>query len=205
MHSNSKLVFQRYARPHFTPNARVLEIGPDAHPSTYQTMVADPTIIWDTLDRSPAPNLTYTAMSDYEFPIPDDAYDIVLSGQVIEHVRKIWVWIREVARVCRPGGLVITIGPVSWPYHEAPVDCWRAYPEGMKALYEEAALSDVWCWWGSLEATGHRRFIPGRSAEWQPRVLNLSYRMLGGLGLPVEVAYDTITIGRKPGGTDRHR
>lgn len=65
------------------------------------------------------------ASSEYEFPIPSDSYDIVLSGGVIEHVRKVWVWIREVARVCKIGGLVITVAPASWPYHVAPIDCWR--------------------------------------------------------------------------------
>jgi len=29
---------------------------------------------------------------------------------------------------------------VSWPYHEAPVDCYRYYPEGMKSVFEEADL-----------------------------------------------------------------
>jgi SAM-dependent methyltransferase len=197
MHTNSKLLFERYARPLITPKCVVLEIGPDAFPSTYQSMVGDPTVTWDTLDRFHDDRLSYTATSDYDFPVPDDAYDVVLSGQVIEHVPRIWVWIKEVARVCKPGGVVITISPTSWPYHEAPIDCWRTYPEGMKALYENAGLADVWCWWGSLETNRHRHVIPGRSAEWQPKWLRVAYRVLGRLGLPVEAAYDTITIGHK--------
>jgi ubiquinone/menaquinone biosynthesis C-methylase UbiE len=59
---------------------------------------------------------------------------------VLEHVRKPWIWIEELARVCKPRGLVITINPVSWPCRETPVDCWRAYPEGIRALYEEGNL-----------------------------------------------------------------
>ena len=104
---------------------RVLEIGPDKFPSTYCSLVADRSITWDTLDLWQDARLTYSATSEYSFPAPSDTYDIVLSGQVIEHVRKIWLWIKELTRVCKVGGLVITINPVSWPYHEHPIDCWR--------------------------------------------------------------------------------
>ena len=95
-------------------------------------MVGDDSLQWDTLDLVdghayvPA-ELTYRSRSPYEFPIEDDAYDIVLSANVIEHVRCVWRWLPELARVCKAGGLVITISPVSWPYHEAPIDCWRIY------------------------------------------------------------------------------
>ena len=105
------------------------------------------------------------ASSEYSFPVPDETYDVVLSGQVIEHVRKIWVWMREVARVCKAGGIVITINPVSWPYHEAPIDCWRAYPEGMKALYEDSKLEVIFSGWESLEEPQFRNYMPGASRE----------------------------------------
>jgi len=176
---------------------RVLEIGPEAIPSTYQKTVADDSILWHTLDMGNAPSLTYRASSEYEFPVESESYDIVLSGQVIEHVRKIWRWMNELARVCKNGGLVVTINPVSWPYHEAPIDCWRMYPEGMRALYEDASLRVRLSHWESLEATNYRRRIPGRSAEWQSPRLRLAYQVLGKLGFPVECAYDTITIGEK--------
>lgn len=141
--------------------------------------------------------VTYLADSEYKFPIPDDRYDIVLSANVIEHVRKIWVWMRELSRVCKCGGLVITINPVSWPYHEAPIDCWRAFPDGMRALYEDASLDVIFSTWESLEAPHFRRRIPGRSPEWQSRKLRLAYQVLNLIGFPVECAFDTIAIGKK--------
>jgi SAM-dependent methyltransferase len=141
--------------------------------------------------RTPPPH-------EYSFPVDDGAYDIVLSGQVLEHVRKPWVWIKEVARVCRAGGFVITINPVSWPRHDAPIDCWRAYPEGMKALYEDAGLEVVTSVVDALEVPAYRRYLPGRSPEWQGWKWRVTSRLLGRIGFPVERAYDTITIGRKP-------
>jgi SAM-dependent methyltransferase len=197
MHTNSKLLFQKYAAELLPLGGRVLEIGPDGFPSSYQALSADRSLTWDTLDIYQDTRLTYTAKSEYSFPIPDNTYDVVLSGQVVEHVRKIWLWVRELARVCKSGGVVITINPVSWPYHEVPIDCWRAFPEGMRALYEEAALEVILSEWESLEAREYRRHVPGRSREWQPRLLRVAYWVLGRFGFPVECAYDTITIGRK--------
>lgn len=197
MHDNSKLMFEEYARPYFRSGMRVLEIGPEAVPSTYQKIIADPSIVWHTLDLRDEPLLTYHSSSEYEFPVDSASYDIVLSGQVLEHVRRIWVWMRELARVCKKGGLVITINPVSWPYHEAPVDCWRVFPDGMRALYEDASLEVELSKWDSLEPVPGRRRLPGRSAAAQTPRRRLAYRMLSLTGFPVECAFDTITVGRK--------
>jgi SAM-dependent methyltransferase len=197
MHANSRLIFEKYSRNYFPPGTRVLEIGPDAFPSAYRTVVDAGGLTWDTLDVFPNPGLTHVATSEYSFPIGDETYDVVLSGNVIEHVRKIWVWMREVARVCKRGGTVITVNPVSWPYHEAPIDCWRAYPEGMKALYEDSSLEVTLSVWESLEEPTFRKYIPGVSREARSKGLSVANRLLGRLGFPVERAYDTITIGRK--------
>jgi 2-polyprenyl-3-methyl-5-hydroxy-6-metoxy-1,4-benzoquinol methylase len=74
----------------------------------------------ETLDVFKDPRLTHVVASEYSFPVEDERYDVVISGQVIEHVRKMWVWMREVSRVCKVGDVVITINPGGWPYHEAP-------------------------------------------------------------------------------------
>lgn len=202
MHKNSLRLFEAYAKPFFTPAARVLEIGPDREPSTYRTLVGAPTVGWDTLDAFPRTDvsLTYQAESEYSFPVPDDAYDVVFSAQVIEHVRKIWRWMPELARVCKPGGVVVTINPVSWHYHESPVDCWRIYPEGMRALSEDAGLEVVLSEWESMEMKGIERRSPRLVRKQQ-----VFQRLSGVLGMlnatvkfPVEAAYDTVTVARKP-------
>lgn len=109
---------------------------------------------------------------------------------------------RELVRVTKAGGHVITINPVSWPFHEAPYDCWRAYPDGMRALYEDVGLEVVMSAFESLEHPGYRRYIPGLSPSFMSPKRRLCNRVIGALGLPFERAYDTITIGRKP---DTHR
>jgi SAM-dependent methyltransferase len=197
MHLNSRLLFEKYAAQYFRDGMRVLEIGPDGFPSTYRSLMGGRPIEWHTLDCYDSPKLTYPSAGEYNFPVSDEAYDITFSGQVIEHVRKPWKWLPELARVTRTGGLLITINPVSWTYHEAPVDCWRIYPEGMRALYEEARVQVVLSQWESLETPQFRASIPGDSREAQSRRRRIGYSVLGRVGFPVERAYDTITIGRK--------
>jgi SAM-dependent methyltransferase len=201
MHPNSKLIFEKYAAPIFKSHIRVLEIGPNQHPSTYQEIVKDNTINWETLDMNTrhTSTLTYVTDDEYSYPVLSNTFDIVFSAQVIEHVRKTWVWMKELSRICKNGGYVITINPLSWPYHESPVDCWRIYPEGMKALYEEAGLKVITSKCESLhipESLKHYKYLlPGMSYQTEYSVIKLLIKQM--LRLPVVYTLDTITIGIK--------
>jgi len=197
MHTNSKLLFKTHASGLFRERSRVLEVGPDGFPSSYRKLVRLDALEWHTLDIDDNERLTYPRSEQYSFRIPDGVYDVVLAGNVIEHVKKIWEWTKEIARVCKVNGTVIILVPVSWHFHEAPVDCWRIYPEGMKALLENAGLEVVLCQFESMEAPGYRRYTPGISPECQSRALRWFCRLAGHLGFPVERAYDTIAIARK--------
>lgn len=198
MHLNSQLLFSRFALQHFHERMRVLEIGPDLFPSTLQTIKELPNLTWETIDIYQSPSLTFTASSEYQFPCPSDSFDVVVSANVAEHVREVWTWMRELARVCKPGGLVITINPVSFPYHEAPIDCFRIYPEGMKAIYQYANLKVELSTFESLEIPSNRRRLPGLSISKQSASRRMAWKVLGMIGMPMECAFDTITIGRKP-------
>lgn len=197
MHTNSKLLFHTYARELFRPDSHVLEIGPDNFPSSYRKLIENETALWDTLDIYDNPKLTYSNSKENEFPIPDNRYDIVLAANVIEHVKKPWIWLKEVGRVCKKGGYVVLVTPVSWPYHPAPVDCYRIYPDGMNALLEEAGLRTIKCLFESMELPGFKRYTPGASPECQSKVLRGFFRLTGPLGFPVERAYDTLAIATK--------
>lgn len=195
MHKNSILLFKKYATEYFKPNLKVLEIGADTIPSTYQEIVNSNEIIWDTIDLQEREGFTFVSNSEYSFPIKSNEYDIVLSGQVLEHVRKPWVWLKEIARVVDVGGIVITVNPASWPYHEAPIDCWRAYPDGMTSLYDESGLSTIVSKCECLEVSPDKRRLPGRTMG--KGTYALASKILSKFGYPIECSFDTITIGRK--------
>lgn len=105
MHLNSQLLFERYALPYFDTGQRVLEIGPDAKPSTYQRLAEYADTDWVTVDLDYGPTgeagrrysadgstVDHFASNRYVLPFPSDQFDVVVSGQVLEHVPKIWTW-----------------------------------------------------------------------------------------------------------------
>ncbi len=157
MHLNSLLLFKKYAANCFSENIKVLEIGFSGISDYQKTVMKTFKVNWYTLELTNSPNNRPNESNhiqtndEYNFPINENEFDIILSGQVIEHVKKPWVWLTELKRILKPEGHIITINPVSWHYHEDPVDCWRMYPEAIKALSEECGLKYEFAIWENLE------------------------------------------------------
>jgi 2-polyprenyl-3-methyl-5-hydroxy-6-metoxy-1,4-benzoquinol methylase len=75
-------------------------------------------------------------------PLPwmEGTFDTVLSTQTLEHVPDPFFYIREAARVLKPGGVLILTAPMSWRHHEEPYDYFRFTKYGLKELLERAGL-----------------------------------------------------------------
>jgi len=95
------------------------------------------------LDLEPGLNVDVIANGLYDYPFEDNYFDVVISGQVIEHVEDIYAWIKEIARITKVGGYVCIIGPVDFEEHRHPVDCWRVFPDGMRFLLSKVAGLEV--------------------------------------------------------------
>lgn len=91
--------------------------------------------------------------------------------------------------------LFITVNQAGWPYHEAPIDCWRAYPDGMISLYEDSGLSTIISKCECLEISSNKRRLPGRTMG--KGLYALASNILSKFGYLIECSSDTITIGRK--------
>ena len=204
MHLNSIRIFEQHCLPRFSTASRVLEVGPNESPSTYERAAAGRFASWHTVSLKhdgpgeKASNLTYESANEEVFPVESDRYDIVLSGQVIEHVRRPWLWLPEVARVCRPGGLVMTICPVSWEYHEAPIDCWRMHPEGLSALYQHAGLRVLVAVSENLDPPPSLRPYAGTLLRQAIKGFMGREPFLGPLARLSLPVIDTVVIGQKP-------
>lgn len=79
------------------------------------------------------PNVDVVMARPYTIPLPSRTADVVISGQAFEHIPFPWVTAMEIRRVLKPGGLAILTAPSRGHAHDVH-DCWRYYPDGMRAL-----------------------------------------------------------------------
>lgn len=114
------------------PSFTVLDVGSmSVSGGAYNELFKNPNWIYKGLDVEAGPNVDIIAPNPYNWPVVNDSYDVVISGQCMEHVEAIWLWVKEIERVCKPNGLVCIIAPWKWGIHRYPVDCWRILPDGL--------------------------------------------------------------------------
>ena len=118
----------------------VLDVGSYDVNGTYRPLVEDRGWTYTGLDIEAGPNVDIVAKKPYKFPVKANTYDVVMSGSTMEHVEAIWLWIPELVRVLRPGGLLAVVTHWQFPEHRYPVDCWRIMPDGMTYLFEQTGL-----------------------------------------------------------------
>jgi SAM-dependent methyltransferase len=78
-------------------------------------------------------NVDVVMRRPYSIPVASGSADVVISGQVFEHIPFPWATMLEVRRVLRPGGLLVVTAPSRGHVHQ-PIDAWRYYPDAMRAL-----------------------------------------------------------------------
>ena len=66
--------------------------------------------------------------------------DVLVSGQTFEHTEFFWETIMEIYPVLKPGGLCCIIAPATGNEHRFPLDCWRIFADGFRALARYAGL-----------------------------------------------------------------
>ena len=73
-----------------------------------------------------------------------DSFDVVLSTEMLEHVRD-WRWaIHAIKAVCKPGGaIVITTRSPGFPYHGHPFDFWRYEIEDLKYIFKDCNIEKI--------------------------------------------------------------
>ncbi len=116
--------------------------------------------------------------------IESATYDVVVSVDVFEHVRRPWLAADEITRILRPGGLSYTSTLFSWRYHPVPVDYWRFTPECLEFLFGELEMIEA-----EFDAAERRRDIRGHGRRDQVHV-----DALGGWRENWRVTH----VGRKP-------
>lgn len=90
-------------------------------------------------------NSTILVENGYNWPeFADESYDMVISGQVLEHVEYFWCSLLEMQRVLKKGGILANIAPSHWQEHRAPFDCYRYYADGFRAMTKFIGLEEIY-------------------------------------------------------------
>lgn len=97
------------------------------------------------VDITEGSNVDLVLKDCYNWDIPENTSNVVISGQCLEHVEYFWLTIMEMTRILRPLGLLCLIVPSSGHEHRHPLDCWRFLPDGLKALARYANLNVLKC------------------------------------------------------------
>lgn len=140
MHKSSYSTMARL-RACIAPGARVLDVGGAVVNGSYRTLFAD--CKYTSLDFAGAD----VNVVGYDWPLDDESFDAVISGQALEHDGMFWRTMTNIARVLKPGGYAILIVPSSGEVHRFPVDCYRFLPDSMAALAEWSGLELVATHW----------------------------------------------------------
>jgi SAM-dependent methyltransferase len=174
----------------------ILDIGSYDVNGSYKDLFQQPDWKYWGLDMIEGPNVDIVSKSAYEFGL-EKQFDVVISGNCLEHVEAPWNWIKEVEKVIKPGGLLCIVTPFSIGEHRYPVDCWRILPDGYKYLLEKESNFEV------IESKlnipipeiKHKFFSNRPKLQWlikfiPDKILNiLVYKVVG--------TSDTIAIARK--------
>ena len=122
----------------------VLDVGAMDVNGSYRQLFDDPLWSYTGMDAAAGNGVDLVLAEPYDWSgLRDRTFDVVISGQAFEHIEFPWVTILEVARVLRPGGVACLIVPSAGYEHRYPLDCWRYYPDGVRALARWADLDVV--------------------------------------------------------------
>lgn len=144
MHKKSYDEMSRIVGQYLSPDreTKILDVGSLDINGCYKTLFSSsPNWTYAGADAQPGANVDIVLDWDYQWPmIEDESFDVVISGQALEHMEAPWLAVRAMERVCRKGGLCAILVPARCEYHPYPIDCWRIFPDGMRYLTTKLCL-----------------------------------------------------------------
>ena len=123
---------------------KVLDVGSYDVNGSYKHLFNGQQYQYTGLDMVAGQNVDIVPQCPYIWEeIEKESFDVVISGQVFEHVEFPWITISEIARVLKNNGLLCIIVPRLQGRHRYPVDTYRYDVDGVIALARYAGLKPL--------------------------------------------------------------
>ena len=119
----------------------VLDLGSYDVNGSFKEMFADHEYVG--ADIIAGPNVDIVLRQPYNWQFPYNLFDVIISASTIEHMEFPWEWFKELYRVLKIGGLTCIIAPAVIVEHRYPIDTFRYYPQGMRALAKWGGLKVI--------------------------------------------------------------
>lgn len=144
MHKESYDLMKYFVEKYVDKNKKleILDVGSYDVNGSYRDLFSNENWNYTGLDMCAGPNVDIVTKSEYDFGI-DKEYDVVISGNCLEHVEAPWKWIKEVEKSTKKDGIICIITPFSVGEHKYPLDCWRILPDGYRYLLEKESTFKI--------------------------------------------------------------
>ena len=87
------------------------------------------------LDIEAGPNVDVVMNDPYNWDnVPDESFDFVISANAFEHIEYPWLTIKLIYDKLKNGGIACILAPNTALEHRYPVDCYRYFSDGLRAL-----------------------------------------------------------------------
>ncbi len=162
MHQNSLRLMSDLLGKHAPPGGRVLDVGSYNVNGTYRDFFGS-SWAYVGADASFGPNVDMVLPLNGPWP-ETEPFQLVISGQTLEHVERPWLMVKQMAEKMAPGATMILIAPFAWPFHEYPIDTFRFSHQGLSVMMQDAGLTYVEGGLSAINASCTDAWAVGRSA-----------------------------------------
>jgi len=145
-------------------NLNILDVGGRGlhEDRSYYQLLKNYAKRYDIADITEGENVNIIMPEFYSIPVKNNHYDLIVSGQTLEHVYNPFKLVKEMTRVLKNNAYIIIIVPSAGPRHDI-VDCWRFMDDAFIGIAEECKLEIVANWID-------REYKNCRSYKWQDNV-----------------------------------
>lgn len=137
MHQNSLDLMTYFRDKYLYDGATVLDVGAKRwkNQPSYRRIL-EPMCNYTGMDIEDGKNVDVVGYENL-----NGAWDVVISGQTMEHVRQPWEWLKNLTKFFSK--YICIIAPNTCGEHRYPIDTYRYFPDGMRDLFEYAGIKEL--------------------------------------------------------------